>query len=86
MDHTQGVGSCFYPMMIVTEKLMYNDGIPGDFTQTTCGRSTQSHIRLSPGKKACIRGIIQFFPTEHHSIKHKSIQITANSVHQLQNK
>ncbi len=57
VDHTWGVGSCFYPTMIFTEKLMYNDGIPGDFPQTTCGRSTQSLIPLSPGKKATSRGI-----------------------------
>ena len=28
VDHTGGVGSCFYPTIIFTEKLMY-DGIPG---------------------------------------------------------
>ena len=56
-NHTWGVGSCFYPTMIFTKKMIYNDGIPGDFPQTTSWRSTQSLIPLSPGKKACSRGI-----------------------------
>ena len=38
LDHTWGVGSCFYPTnKIFTEKMMYNDGIPGDSIKLLVG-------------------------------------------------